>query len=103
MNDIERAIAELLENELHLKKVTLDSNVQCVDKIECYKYGGEAYIRLSSFRCPPDAKLHYCIEYAENEEMAKNNVFDDAWLYGISLGKDEILREIRNDLLADLQ
>lgn len=103
MDEISQAIISCWENELHLEKITLESNVPCMPRIECYKFGENAYIRLSSFPCPPDDELHYCIEYAEDEQTAKNNVFDDAWLYGILLGKEQILLEMKRDLLAEMK
>lgn len=41
------------------------------------------------------------IESAANYDEAKNKVFEDSDLYPISLGEDEILIKLRNDLMKD--
>ena len=62
------------------------------NKINCYKGIDGGFYRVDHFR------NSYVIEYAENEEEAKLNRFEDVDLYNDSLPKDNIINLIQSDL-----
>lgn len=58
----------------------------------CYKGKDGGYYRVGHFN------YSYVIEYAENEEAAKVNRFEDDDLYDDSLPREELIRMIQADL-----
>lgn len=58
----------------------------------CYKGADGGYYRIDHFGAS------YVIEYAENEEEAKNNQFEDTDVYNDSLPTDKIINMIQADL-----
>lgn len=58
----------------------------------CYKGKDGCYYRVDYFG------NSYVIEYAENEEDAKDNRFEDADLYDDSLPKNNLVKIIQTDL-----
>ena len=86
---IVKRIYSLLTTELGMKRITSDG-------LDCYERNGE-YYRLDTFY-ENDGELLYCIEWAGTFEDAKNNNFEDAFLYSEELGADKIISEMRNDL-----
>ena len=58
----------------------------------CYKGTDGAYYRVDHF-C-----FSYVIEYAENEDEAKVNRFEDADLYDDSIPEEELVAMIQKDL-----
>lgn len=66
------------------------------DGLDCYVYN-EKYYRLDTFY-ENNGELLYCIEIADSLEDAKNDFFEDAFLYGEKLGHNEIIAKIRDDL-----
>lgn len=96
-NKIIKAIYHLWEYEFHMKRVQVQSNVPCVKEIDCYKYK-DFFVKLSSFLDPKLGRV-YCIEAADESEV-KNNIFDDAWIYYESDGLEEIISEMKKDLIA---
>ena len=78
-----------------MEKITLRSNVECMAKIDCYRYK-DMFLRLDTFK--DGNELIYCIEAAENQDFAQNNIFEDAWLYPESFGTDKMLSEMKIDL-----
>ena len=62
------------------------------DKRNCYKGIDGGYYRVDHFR------NSYVIEYAENENEAKLNRFEDVDLYDDSLPKGKIISLIQSDL-----
>lgn len=59
----------------------------------CYKGSDGGYYRVDHFR------NLYVIEFAENEEEAKNNMFEDTDLYDDSLTKNELIKSIQSYLI----
>ena len=59
----------------------------------CYKGPDDCYYRVDHFGNT------YVIEYAEDENSAKNNWFEDTDLYDDSLQHDELISIIRADLI----
>lgn len=96
-NTIMDTIYQVWDSEFHMKHVQLPSNVECLKTIDCYQYK-DFFVKLSTF---VDAKLGraYCIEAAEEQE-ARNNIFDDAWVYYESDGIDQIISEMKHDLAS---
>ena len=97
--EFEKAIVDLWINEFGAEKHAFKSKAECKNIIECYKIG-RSYLRLDCFEAH-NGGLIYCIEVA-NEEMAQNNVFDDAWLYWDGDGIEKIIENMRNDLSGEL-
>ena len=62
-------------------------------KRTCYKGSDGGYYRVDHFG------KSYVIEFAENEEEAKNNRFEDTDLYDDSLQKNKLIKIIQSDLL----
>lgn len=62
------------------------------EEIVCYKGTNNDYFRIDHF------SNFYVIEYAENEEEAKLNRFEDSELYNDSLPKEELINQIQTDL-----
>lgn len=62
-------------------------------KRTCYKGTDGGYYRIDHFR------NSYVIEFAENEEEAKTNRFEDADLYDDSLPKNKLISLIQSDLI----
>ena len=94
-SELIKAIYKLWIDTLGMEKVLLHSCVECMPEINCYKYKS-MFLRLDTFK--EDGEVMYCIEAAENQELAQNNIFDDAWLYPESFGADKIISEMKNDL-----
>lgn len=61
-------------------------------KKECYKGADGGYYRVDHFG------TSYVIEYAENEEEAKLNRFEDDDLYDDSMPEKELIAMIQKDL-----
>lgn len=61
-------------------------------KRECYKGSDGGYYRIDHFGSS------YVIEYAENENEAILNRFEDAELYDDSLPQDKVISMIQSDL-----
>lgn len=61
-------------------------------KKKCFKGNDGGYYRIDHFR------NSYVIEYAENEDDAKTNQFEDADLYDDSLHKNDLVRMIQSGL-----
>lgn len=61
-------------------------------KRKCYKGSDGGYYRIDHF-----GSL-YVIEYAENEDEAKSNQFEDADTYDDTLPKNELINMIQADL-----
>ncbi len=66
---------------------------------ECYSLNGEFY-RIDTFRDSQNSNERvFCIEWAENEQEARYNHFEDAWLYHDTMDLQEMLATIQNDIL----
>lgn len=66
---------------------------------ECYSLNGEFY-RIDTFRVSQNSTERvYCIEWAENEQEAQFNHFEDSWLYPDTMELQEMLATIKNDIL----
>jgi len=98
--EFKKAIIELWINEFGAERYALKSKIEGISVIDCYKIGG-TYLRLDCFEAPKGG-LIYCIE-AANEEMAQNNVFDDAWSYWDGDGIEKILKDMKNDLSKEFE
>lgn len=61
-------------------------------KQTCYKGPDGGFYRIDHF------SSLYVIEYAENEEEAKLNRFEDCDLYDDSLPEEQLIAEIQTDL-----
>lgn len=62
-------------------------------KRKCYKGSDGGFYRVDHFgKC-------YVIEFAENEDEAKSNFFEDSELYDDSLPEDKLIRMIQEELL----
>lgn len=61
-------------------------------KRECYKGSDGGYYRIDHFGSS------YVIEYAENEDEAMLNCFEDADLYDDSIPETELIAMIQKDL-----
>jgi hypothetical protein len=64
----------------------------CYGNETCYKGPDGGFYRVDHF------SNVYVIEYAENEEEARLNRFEDDDLYDDSLPEGEIIRQIQRDL-----
>lgn len=82
-------IYSLLSDEIGMKRFVSD-------RLDCYLYN-EKYYRLDTFY-ESNGELLYCIEIANSLEDAKNDLFEDAFLYGEKLGYNKIIDKMRNDL-----
>ena len=60
---------------------------------ECYKSPSGEYFRIDHFG------KSYVIEYAENEEEAKANCFDDGDLFDDSMTDAELIKEIQKSIV----
>lgn len=63
-------------------------------KRKCFK-GSDGYYRIDHFG------NSYVIEYAETEEEAKQNIFEDGDLFDDSLSKSDLIEQIQNALLQN--
>ncbi len=82
-------IYSLWETDFNMQRIKIGD-------IDCYEYNGE-YYRLDTF-FDSNGELLYCVEWARDFNDAKNNIFEDGWLYGEQLGADEIISEMKTDL-----
>lgn len=86
MNETNAKIANALR-ELGYEIVEIDGK-------ELYHHKGSYY----KFTYINDFKA-YVIEYANNYEEAKNNVFEDGDSYSIDLGENELIEKLKADLI----
>lgn len=84
------SIYSMFENDMHMKKVSLESKVECLKQVDCYEKDGK-YYRIDHF------DNVYVIEVASGKSDAEHNVFEDADLYSDELETSEILNEIKKD------
>lgn len=84
------AIYSMFENDMQMKKVSLKSNVECLQKVDCYEKNGK-YYRIDHF------EHVYVIEVASGKSDAEHNIFEDADTYSDELETSEILSEIKED------
>lgn len=63
------------------------------EKRSCFKGSDGGYYRIDHFG------NSYVVEYAEDEEAAKNNYFEDVELYDDSLEKSKLIGIIQSDLI----
>ena len=92
------SVKSMWQNKLGMKK-ELVKHLNYVS--ECFVLNGE-YYRLDSFPSSSDSKeTLYCVEWAENAEEAVLNHFEDAWIYPESLGLNDMLEKMQNDILSE--
>ena len=84
-----KKIYSLLSDIIGMKRVISDG-------LDCYLYN-DKYYRLDTFY-ETDGELLYCIEVADSLGDAKNDLFEDAFLYGEKLGHNEIIDKMHYDL-----
>lgn len=89
MKSIEQKIEALLK-ELNYKK-------EIINNIPVYSRGGK-YCKLTFIK-----KLEsYVIEYADSYDEAEKNLFEDGDLHAVSMGEDELINRIRNEIVNDI-
>lgn len=86
MNEISTKIDNVLR-ELGFEIIEIDGKGLYHHKGNYYKF---TYI---------DDFKAYVIEYANNYEEAKNNVFEDGDTYSIDLGENEFIEKLKADLI----
>lgn len=74
---------------LEFEKVEFDNGITCYKGVDGGFYRVDYCGGLDS----------YIIEYAENEEEARNNMFEDDDLFDDSLHREEIIEQVRNALI----
>ena len=93
------AIKQLFVETLGMTNMVVEHN--SAYKTECYSLNGEFY-RIDSFVDPSDSNSRlFCIEWAENEQEALYNHFEDAWLYPDTMELQEMLATIKSDILNE--
>lgn len=65
-----------------------------IDGKELYHYKA-SYFKITYI----DDFKAYVIEYANNYEEAKNNVFEDGDIYSMDLGENELIEKLKADLI----
>lgn len=91
------SIKQLLTGTMGMSRIIVKH--QSTYESECYLLNGEFY-RIDTFRESKDSDTRiYCIEWAENEQDARHNLFEDSWLYPDTMEINDMLSKIKNDIL----
>lgn len=91
------SIKRLFTETLGMSRVAVKHN--STYESECYSLNGEFY-RIDTFRESEDSNTRiYCIEWAENEQDARHNFFEDSWLYPDTMELSDMLSTIKKDIL----
>ena len=84
-----------------MSRISNDEIFEGLERVEfdtgivCYKGRDDGFYRVDY--C---AGLHsYITEFAENEEEARNNMFEDDDLFDDSFPKEEMIEQVRNALI----
>ena len=86
MADKQKEIEKLFL-EMGFAEVTINGTI-------FYKYG-KTYYKISYI----EDLNSFVIEYAETKNEAEKNLLEDGDLYSITLGEQQLLEQIKNDLL----
>lgn len=85
MNSIEKKIEGLFRELQFEKKILNNTNVFVQDG----KYCRVTFIKTLE---------SYVIEYADSYDEAEKNLFEDGDLFPLSLGEDELINRMRNEI-----
>lgn len=87
----------LIEDKIKITLNELGFTKVDINNVEMYT-NGKKYLKLTFLN---DLKS-YVIEYAENIDDAKKNRFEDGDAFSVTTAEEELIREIREEIICSL-